>query len=101
MVSALARLARDKAISLAQRDRAVTAFVADLSSWHVIEVTQEVVTTARRLLMQHSLRSGDALQLAAALVLQEGIGGELQALVAYDRRLLDAARAEQLRVIGG
>ncbi len=51
--------------------------------------------------MQHSLRSGDALQLAAALVLQEGIGGELQALVAYDRRLLDAARAEQLRVIGG
>jgi len=101
VVSAFARLARDKAISRPQRDRVVAAFVADLAAWHVVEVTPEVVTTARRLLMQHALRSGDAVQLAGALVLQAGMGREFQALVAYDHRVLDAARAEQLAVIGG
>ena len=101
VVSAFARLAREKAISRTQRDRAAKAFIADLTAWHVVEVTPEVVATARRLVMQHTLRSGDALQLAGALVLQAGMGDELQALVAYDHRVLDAARAEQLTAVGG
>lgn len=100
VVSALARLARVNAISRRQRDRAVAAFLGDLTAWHIVEVTPEVVTTARRLLMQHALRSGDAVQLACALVLHAGIGREFEALVAYDHRVLDAARAEQLAVIG-
>lgn len=101
VVSALARLTREKVISISQRDRAAAAFVADVASWYIVEVTTDVVRTARRLLLQHSLRSGDALQLAAALHLQSGIGVALAAFVAYDLRLLDAARAEQLVVTGG
>ena len=100
VVSAFARLARDNVLSRVQRDRVVAAFVADLTTWHIVEVTPDVVQTARRLLLQHTLRSGDALQLASALVLQTGIGQPLDSLVAYDHRLLDAARAEQLPVIG-
>jgi predicted nucleic acid-binding protein len=98
VVSAFARLARDEAISVAQRDRAVAAFVGDLMAWHVIELTPDVMATARRLLMQHQLRAGDAVQLSAALVLQVGLGESLEEFVAYDHRILGVAHAEQLAV---
>jgi predicted nucleic acid-binding protein len=98
VVSAFARLARDEAISVAQRDRAAAAFVSDLLAWHVIELTPEVMATARRLLLQHHLRAGDAVQLSAALVLQVGLGEALEEFVAYDHRILGVAVAEQLAV---
>jgi uncharacterized protein len=98
VVSAFARLARDGAISVAQRDRAAAAFVSDLLAWHVIEPTSDVMATARRLLMQHQLRAGDAVQLSAALVLQTGLGEALEEFVAYDHGILGVADAEQLTV---
>lgn len=98
VVSALARLARDEAISVAQRDAAVAAFVADLGAWTVVELQPEVTRIARRLLLQHPLRAGDALQLGAALTLQEALARPLEEFVAFDARLLNAARAEQLVV---
>jgi hypothetical protein len=48
--------------------------------------------------MQHQLCTGDAVQLSAALVLQTGMGEALEEFVAYDHRILGAARAEQLAV---
>jgi predicted nucleic acid-binding protein len=98
VVSAFATLARDQAISVAQRDRAAAAFVSDLMAWHVIELTPDVVATARRLLMQHQLRAGDAVQLSAALVRQVGLGEALEEFVAYDHRILGVADAEQLAI---
>jgi predicted nucleic acid-binding protein len=98
VVSAFARLARAAAISPAERDRVAAAFVADLPAWTVVEITPDVTRTARRLLLQHGLRSGDAVQLGAALLLQEATGRPLQEFVAYDRRLLDVAQAEQLSI---
>jgi predicted nucleic acid-binding protein len=56
------------------------------------------VEVARRLLMQHQLRAGDAVQLSAALVLQVGLGEALEQFVAYDHRILGVADAEQLAV---
>lgn len=96
VISAFARLAREEAISPAERDRAAAAFVADIPAWTVVEITPDVARTARRLLLQHTLRSGDAVQLGAALMLQEATGQPLREFVAYDRRLLHAAQAEQL-----
>jgi predicted nucleic acid-binding protein len=98
VVSAFARLTREQAISSVQRDRATAAFVGDLMAWHVVELTSDVTTTARRLLLQYHLRAGDALQLAAALVLQAGLGEALKQFVAYDERITTVARAEQLAV---
>jgi predicted nucleic acid-binding protein len=98
VISAFARLTREEAISPAERDRAAAAFVADIPAWTVVEITLDVARTARRLLLQHTLRSGDAVQLGAALMLQEAAGRPLREFVAYDRRLLDAAQAEQLPV---
>lgn len=98
VVSAFARLAREGAISALQRDAAVAAFVNDLSAWTIMEIHPEVTRTARRLLLHHNLRTGDALQLSTALVLQESISSPLDEFVAYDARLVNAARAEQLLV---
>jgi predicted nucleic acid-binding protein len=97
VVSALARLAREGAISVARRDAAGTAFVGDLAAWVIIELHPDVTRAARRLVLQHGLRTGDGLQLAAALVLQEALG-PIEEFVAYDSHLLEAARAEQLMV---
>jgi len=97
VVSAFARLAREGAISVARRDAAVTAFVGDLAAWAIIELHPDVTRAARRLVLQHGLRTGDGLQLAAALVLQEALG-PIDEFVAYDSHLLEAARAEQLTV---
>lgn len=100
-VSALARLAREGAISAAQRDRAVDAFLSDLAAWHVVEITPAVAAAARALLTRHALRSLDALQLGAALFLQDALGKRLAAFVAFDRLVVQAARAEQLSVLTG
>lgn len=97
VVSAFARLTRERAMSASQRDRAVSAFTTDLAAWTVVEMTSEVTRAARRLLLRHPLRAGDAIQLGSALVLQESVG-TLDSFVAYDARLLDAARTEGLRV---
>lgn len=71
VTSALARLARESAISIRERDAAVAAFLVDLRSWVVVEITADVTRVSRRLLLQHSLRAGDAVQLAAALTLHD------------------------------
>ncbi|MBI3982026.1 MAG: type II toxin-antitoxin system VapC family toxin [Gemmatimonadetes bacterium] len=98
VVAAFARLARDRAMSVAQRDRAVAAFAADLAAWTVVEIQPDVTKTARRLLLRHPLRAGDAIQLGAALVLQEALAQPIDEFVAYDEQLIEAARREQLTV---
>ena len=98
VVSGLARLAREGAIVARQRDRAVATFTKDVSAWHVVELSSEVATLARALLIRHPLRSGDAIQLASALRLQQITQLPLTAFVAYDARLIAAATAEGLSV---
>jgi len=97
VVSAFARLSREESITTAQRDRVLTAFVTDLAAWTVVEMTPEVVSTARQLLVRHPLRTGDAVQLASALVLSAAIG-PLDAFVAHDARLTAAASSEGMTV---
>jgi hypothetical protein len=97
VVSAFARLAREDGLSISQRDRAMDAFLVDLGSWTIVEITASVTHSASRLLLRHALRSADAIQLACALMLQESAAG-LDAFVAHDDRLIEAARAEGLVV---
>jgi hypothetical protein len=80
-----ARLARERLATLA-------------GAWHEVSPTPAVRTLAVRLLRTHPLRAADALQLAAALALQQaGLPG-LSFLTA-DTRLADAAEIEGLTVI--
>ena len=91
--SALTRLVREGRLSPRARDRAMLAFVDDLASWHIIEVTGVVTALARTQLLRYELRAGDAIQLASALWLRQTVS--LAGLLAFDTRLVAAASAEQ------
>lgn len=95
VASALERRAREGAFSRAERDRAMTAFVADFPALVVVELTSQITARARTLLQRHTLRAGDAVQIASCLFLQDQLG-EPVTIVAFDDRLLAAARLEGL-----
>ena len=97
--SSINRRMRDGALSAEQRDRILAALLEDLATWQVVEVTPEITSTALRLLRTHPLRAGDAIQLASALFVDANLPGPLTELVAFDRRLIDAALREGLTLM--
>lgn len=97
IASALVRRAREGAFSAAKRDRALAAAANDFPAILVVELTPDITARARTLLQRHNLRTGDAIQLASCLYLQEEFGEKVP-LVAFDRRLTGAARREGLTV---
>jgi predicted nucleic acid-binding protein len=98
LVSALRRLVREGALpERAARDaEEVTAEL--VGRVHVVADVERVKAIATRLLRVHTLRAGDALQLAAALVWTDG-HPDRAVLHTFDRRLADAAAREGFRVI--
>ena len=98
--SGLARLCREGRLADRARDRALAAFVSDFTSWYIVELTADVTALARRCLIRHHLRSGDAIQLASALWLQEALVEPLEGFLAFDARLVLAARDEPLVIVG-
>ena len=99
VASAFARLARESAITDDERDVATRAFLDDLTRWIVVELTPDVTSRARDLLVRHPLRAGEAIQLASALVLHTRLSRALEAFVTSDRRLLATAPREGLAVV--
>jgi hypothetical protein len=97
IASALARRAREGSFSATARDRAVAAFDTDLASMLVVELTAAIVARAQALVRRHALRAGDAIQLASCLYIKEALGEE-PSFVAFDDRLANAARSENLVV---
>src|SRR5262249_20576371 len=98
VTSAVARRCREGVLSMAARGDVLTAFAADLAAFHLIELTDETAALARALLLRHSLRAGDAVQLASCLVLQQALRSPLS-IVAFDSRLREAAASERLTVL--
>ena len=95
IASALARREREGALTAAGRHRAVTRLNADLAACILVELTPELAADAQSVLLQHVLRSGDAIQLAGALYLQRETRQRVQ-FAAFDDRLNAAAAAEGL-----
>ena len=91
--SALARRTREHALSEADRRQAEALLDRLAASCFEIVASDEVRGHARRLLRRHSLRAGDALQLAAALVWADG-RPEGHAFACLDARLFEAADRE-------
>jgi predicted nucleic acid-binding protein len=98
VASGIIRRAREGAFPPARRDRILAALQRDLPALAVVETIPDVTAEARALLLRQPLRSGDAIQLASCLYLQRELG-EPVAFVAFDQRLVQAARAEGLTVI--
>ncbi|HYN06944.1 MAG TPA: type II toxin-antitoxin system VapC family toxin [Vicinamibacterales bacterium] len=98
IASALARRTREGAISPDDRERTMAALQTDLSAMLIVELTAEVVIRAQALLQRHSLRAGDAVQLASCLRLREELEDDVS-LVAFDERLVAAARKERVALV--
>jgi uncharacterized protein len=97
IASALARRMREGVLTDADRERALGALQEDMTAWVAVELTTEVVIRAQGLLRRHPLRAGDAVQLASCLHLQEALEDRI-AMVAFDDRLVAAARRERIAV---
>lgn len=95
--SAAARLRREGVFTLEDEDSVLSLLGRFRSAWLEILPTSDVRDEAMRVLRVHSLRVGDALQLAAALI-WSGRAREGE-LVTLDERLSHAARLEGFRVL--
>lgn len=96
VTSALARRRREGRISAATLSRLLRRVQADRDSWELVPVSDEILDAAGRCLVDHSLRTLDAIHLASAHRLhREGL--ELP-FVTADARQASAARALGLEV---
>lgn len=69
----------------------------DLTTSRLSEVASRVTSRARDLVCRHPLRAADAIHLASCLLLKETTNGPVE-LVAFDRKLREAAQIEGLAV---
>lgn len=96
--SALARLAREGALSVTVHHAVLAQLGMLAQSWDEVVPGDAVRDQAERLLRLHPLRAADALQLAAAVVASEHKPATLP-LVTLDQRLRDAALREGFPVL--
>ena len=99
VISGIARRKREWPELLPRWNRAIREVHEVASRW--IEIYDAVAARlhAERLVMEHPLRTADALQLGAALVAADGDPQSLE-LVTLDNRLAEAARREGFPVLG-
>ena len=97
VASAIVRRAREHAFSRVERDRALRAVKIDMSDMLVVDVSEAVTDLASRLLVDHRLRSSDAIHLASCLTLRLELEADIP-FVAFDARLREAAVSEGVPV---
>ena len=73
-------------------------FSSILGRFTLRNVDEEILVQAGAY-AEPTLRSLDAIHLATARNIYDAAGGEFEALITYDRRLCDVAKADGLRVI--
>jgi predicted nucleic acid-binding protein len=95
--SALMRRWREGMITDGDRDRALASVERDLDALLIVELAPVIVERALGLLRRHPLRGGDAIQLASCLHLRDALEDDVP-FVAFDERLLAAARKERVRI---
>jgi len=97
-LSAMARRRREGVLAIHAERHARAALTALAGEWSEIQPTEVVRYRAERLLMVHSLRAADALQLAAALLWTEEAtsGAEFLCL---DQNLREAALKEGFTIL--
>jgi len=97
-VSAIARLEREAFLTSQEAEQAFRALVMLAKSWNEILPSDIVREKANRVLRVHPLRTGDAFQLASAIVASEDMASKIS-LVTFDERLATAARKEGFEVV--
>jgi uncharacterized protein len=97
-VSALARLERDGGLASSSMVEGLRRLDALAQAWREVQPVAAVREIAVRLLRVHPLRTADALQLAAAIVVAEGHPSSIT-LVTLDERLAQAAEREGFAIV--
>ena len=97
-ISALARRCREGGLLIDAERQARAVLTTLAGEWSEVQPTEYVRHRAERLLMVHSLRAADALQLAAALLwIEEGTSGA--GFVCLDQNLREAASREGFTIL--
>ncbi|MEE8390956.1 MAG: type II toxin-antitoxin system VapC family toxin [Anaerolineae bacterium] len=96
--AAFAIIARTGRISEQIRDRTFNRYMKTVSAnFHLLPVTESLIDLAAYLTQRYPLKGYDAVQVAAALHLQQTLGSERPlTFVAGDKSVIAAARAEGL-----
>ncbi len=89
------RKRREGHLSAAEYTRICRQFERDWGAYIRVELVDEILRVARRLIQRHPLRGVDAIHLASAVNLGRDLE-EAITFVAADERLLKAAAAERL-----
>ena len=97
-ISAMAGRSREGILAIHAERQARAALSALAGEWSEIQPTDLVRHRAERLLMVHSLRAGDALQLAAALIWTEEATSGAE-FVCLDQNMREAAMKEGFTVL--
>ena len=97
-VSAIERRAREGSLSRAQRRKIKGRLASFATTWDEIDDVLVVRSQAIRLLARHSIRSADAGQQGAVLLIQEQLHEPLD-FVCLDNRLGNTAELEGLHVM--
>ncbi len=96
--SAFARLYREGSLKYQEEEQVREVLFSLASVWTEIEPSEDIRDIAVRLLLNHSLRAADSLQLAAAIVWADK-KPKGQHFVCFDHRLREAARKESFTVL--
>ncbi len=96
--SGLARKKREGLLSAAQHARVCRQVELDWKGYVRMELTDQVLSRARDLILRHPLRGFDAIHLASALILKSSIGEQVT-FAGADERQLQAAEKEQLMAL--
>lgn len=99
VASAVTRREHAGSISVTDTSRLFRTLDGLAATWIEVQPTAPIRPLARRLLRTHPLRAADALQLAAALAVNDDQPAAVP-FVCLDARLAAAARQEGLDVIG-
>ena len=99
VLAAIARKKRERPAMVTLWNRAIREVNEGASRWIEIWDVDATRRHAERIVMDHPLRTADALQLGAAIVAADGEPQSLE-LVTLDRRLAEAAQREGFPVLG-
>ena len=92
IISAFARLRREKKISMTQYDKCKRSAVEDFATFQICQLSPEVIRTCIALLERADLRAMDALHVACAIEAKAAL------FVSSDERQLAAAKKFKLTI---
>jgi uncharacterized protein len=91
--AAFARRHRENALKLREYRRLVSSLNEDWESYLIVQIRDEMVRSAGDLAEKHGLRGFDAIHLASAMALRDGLKTPI-VFSSSDQRLNDASRSE-------